>query len=288
MEIDNQHTENQRINVFNLFVGSFLPNWLQRRKEISDVSKILYSRLCQYAGVDGECFPQQETLADDIGTSVRTIKLRIQELVKLRLIEVKQNGLNKPNNYYFLKHEWMFENPKDTKIKNSEVLKMALPEVLNNVTDNTKSGTSKSAKNGTSLNKENQLRESIKKVFADDSLEIRISKYLFKNIQVNYPKAREPDFQKWAEHVDYMLRLDKITEKEIADVIQWIQIYRGGNGFTWKANILSTKTLREKFPTMKIQMETKGNGKSNNTKAGGSTTIGDLQETFRQTPIRQS
>jgi hypothetical protein len=98
------------------------------------------------------------------------------------------------------------------------------------------------------------------KVFADDSLEIKISQYLFQQIQKNDPKAKQPDFQKWATHIDGLLRIDKRTKEEIGAVIQWIQTYKGTNGFTWKSNILSTKTLREKFTKLWTQMNETNKG----------------------------
>ena len=98
------------------------------------------------------------------------------------------------------------------------------------------------------------------KIFAKDSLEIKISQYLFEQIKKNDPKAKQPDFQKWAEHIDGLLRLDKRTKEEIGAVIQWIQTYKGTNGFTWKSNILSTKTLREKFTKLWTQMNENNKG----------------------------
>ena len=92
------------------------------------------------------------------------------------------------------------------------------------------------------------------KKFADDSLEIKISKYLFGFIKKNNQKAKLPDYQKWAVHVDGLLRLDKVSKEDIASVIKWIQVYKGSNGFTWKVNILSTENLRKHFPKMWLQM----------------------------------
>jgi hypothetical protein len=92
------------------------------------------------------------------------------------------------------------------------------------------------------------------KKFADDSLEIKISKYLFEQIKKNDPKAKEPNFQMWAKHIDGLLRIDKRTKEEISKVLKWVQAYKGANGFTWKTNILSTQTLREKFTKLWTQM----------------------------------
>ena len=97
-------------------------------------------------------------------------------------------------------------------------------------------------------------RSKPEKQFADDSLEIKISKYLFEQIKKNDPKAKEPNFQMWAKHIDGLLRIDKRTKEEISKVLKWVQAYKGANGFTWKTNILSTQTLREKFTKLWTQM----------------------------------
>ena len=96
-----------RINPFKLFVGSFIPNWLMSRRELTSSSKLVYARLCQYAGENGRAFPKRETIADELGLSLGMVKLCIKELKDNRLIEVKQRGLNQSNEYFFLAHEWM-------------------------------------------------------------------------------------------------------------------------------------------------------------------------------------
>ncbi len=39
-------------------IGSMLGNWLGCRKEISSGAKLVYARLAQFAGKDGNCFPK--------------------------------------------------------------------------------------------------------------------------------------------------------------------------------------------------------------------------------------
>jgi hypothetical protein len=104
-------TENIKkyINPYNLFVGSFIPNWLLRRSEVSPGAKLCYARLAQFAGKDGDCFPSQATLAIEIGAGERQIRRYITELEEQQLIDTVQVGLNQPNHYRFLWHPWMEE-----------------------------------------------------------------------------------------------------------------------------------------------------------------------------------
>lgn len=95
------------VNPHKLFVGSFIPNWLLRRNEISPGAKLGYARLCQYAGKDGVCFPKQETLAKELGCSRSQIIRYLKELKAHNLIERQRIGLHCSNRYRFLYHPWM-------------------------------------------------------------------------------------------------------------------------------------------------------------------------------------
>jgi hypothetical protein len=101
-----------------------------------------------------------------------------------------------------------------------------------------------------------------KNKFPDDSIEILLSQLLFEKIKIHDEKCKEPDFQKWADSIDKLLRLDKRTKTEIEQVINWCQ-----NDDFWHKNILSTSKLRDKFTQLFIGMN-KGGGKNVNT--GGS------------------
>jgi hypothetical protein len=98
---------NKYINPYKLFVGSFIPNWLMNRKEITSTEKLLYARLSQYAGKNGYCYPKQETLAKEIGLKVDAINKSLKNLINHNLIESKRQGLGKPNTYRFLYHTYM-------------------------------------------------------------------------------------------------------------------------------------------------------------------------------------
>ena len=92
-----------------------------------------------------------------------------------------------------------------------------------------------------------------------DSFEIKASAYLRDRILAILPKARVPrdaaGLQRWAVHVDRLRRLDGRSEDEIRRVIRFATT----DSF-WQTNILSTKTLREKFDTLYAQMWRKSPG----------------------------
>lgn len=95
------------INTWKLFVGSFIPNWLMQRQEISHGAKLCYGRLCQYAGQKGYCFPSQETISEELGISYRQTQRYIKELIRVGLIVIEKYGTHNNNQYRFIQHEWM-------------------------------------------------------------------------------------------------------------------------------------------------------------------------------------
>jgi len=103
-----------RINPWRMFIGSMIPNWLQRRTEVSQGAKLAYARLAQHAGKKGKCFPKQRTLAAELGVSERTVREYLRELVEFKLIESEQRGLTKSNFYFFLDHPWIYEGQPDS------------------------------------------------------------------------------------------------------------------------------------------------------------------------------
>lgn len=95
------------INPYNLFVGAFTPNWLLRRKEISQGAKLVYARLMQYGAKSGKIFPKRQLLAEEVGVSPRQLDRYLSELESLNLISSRQRGLTQSNQYYILEHPWM-------------------------------------------------------------------------------------------------------------------------------------------------------------------------------------
>jgi len=77
---------------------------------ISSGAKLCYARLMQHAGKDDHCWPGQDTLAQELGTSHRQVQRYIQELVQCSLIETADRGMGKTQLYYFLEHPFMTTN----------------------------------------------------------------------------------------------------------------------------------------------------------------------------------
>ena len=76
-----------------------VPNFILESKEISVGAKLTYAMLLKYAREQENCFPGQERLADDMGSSERSVRTWLKELEKTGLIAIKQRGQGKPNLY---------------------------------------------------------------------------------------------------------------------------------------------------------------------------------------------
>jgi hypothetical protein len=98
------------INPYRLFVGSFLPNWLMTRQELMPSAKIVYARLCQYAGKNGKAFPSQFTLGRELGITDRQTRRCLKQLEDFKLIKTVRSGKRMNNHYLFLDHPWMYSD----------------------------------------------------------------------------------------------------------------------------------------------------------------------------------
>ncbi|MHC4454500.1 MAG: hypothetical protein ACYSWS_07360, partial [Planctomycetota bacterium] len=101
-----------------------------------------------------------------------------------------------------------------------------------------------------SINKNYKNYKNLRNIYSQNSDEFRLAELLFNFILERNPNHKKPDLQKWAIHVDRMIRLDDRKVDEIKAVIKWCQ----ANDF-WQTNILSTQSLRNKFDQLKMKME---------------------------------
>lgn len=81
--------------------------------------------------------------------------------------------------------------------------------------------------------------------FSDDSVELKMSEYLWGLISERLPNRKKPRLQNWAQHMDYILRIDKRPPEEVQNIIAFSQ-----QDDFWQDNILSTSKLREKYDTL--------------------------------------
>jgi hypothetical protein len=117
--------------------------------------------------------------------------------------------------------------------------------------------------------------------FGDDHEATILTRLLAKLMLQNNPNARIPkaekDAQKWIAEMERIHRLDGYSYDEIKQVIIWCQ-----NDEFWKANILSTKKLREKMPTLVLQMRRKGNQPQGRSQSKYERTVSVLDRLYRE------
>jgi biotin operon repressor len=108
------------------------------------------------------------------------------------------------------------------------------------------------AKMGLQIKEERELKEKSKENYSPDCDEFRLATLLFGCIRSRKPDLKKPNLQGWAQHVDYMVRLDDRKPERIEAVINWCQ-----QDDFWQNNILSTRKLREHFDKLELKMESK-------------------------------
>jgi uncharacterized phage protein (TIGR02220 family) len=97
-------------NPYRMFVGAFIPNAIMEHPGLTSSAKLLWARLALFAGEKGYCWPSQETLADSIGVSVRTVRTILRELVEQGFIQArKPEGMDKVAHKTTV-YEFLFHN----------------------------------------------------------------------------------------------------------------------------------------------------------------------------------
>jgi hypothetical protein len=100
-------------------------------------------------------------------------------------------------------------------------------------------------------------------------ISLKLANQLKSLMLINDPKVKTPnDLTKWAFDIDKLLRLDKRTEQEVSEVIEYSQ-----HSEFWKPNILSGSKLREKFTTLYLQMRNNGHKNTQGRKQDGENPI---------------
>lgn len=143
----------QEFNPKRMFVGSFIPNWLLRRKDVGNSEKIVYSRLMQYCDDEGKAWPSIEELSEETGISERQCRRVLSELEEIGLIKSHQRGLKLTNVYTFLWHPMIEEEPGFR--SGQDVRSGAVKNGQSGADENVRSG---AVRNGQSLSKDGQVQ----------------------------------------------------------------------------------------------------------------------------------
>src|SRR5215472_4251878 len=102
----------QPFNPYKCFNGSFIPEQICRYRGLSAGAKLVYGRLCRYAGENGTAYPSTSALAGEVGLSETQVRTYIKELENNRFLRVdrenrryRSNGSGGSNEYTFLFHK---------------------------------------------------------------------------------------------------------------------------------------------------------------------------------------
>ena len=76
-----------------------VPNFILESDQISIGAKLTYAMMLKYAREKDDCFPGQKTLAEDMGSSERSVRSWLKELQRAEHISIKQRGQGRPNLY---------------------------------------------------------------------------------------------------------------------------------------------------------------------------------------------
>jgi hypothetical protein len=82
-----------------------IPNYILKDRSLSDGAKLTYGVLLSYAWQKGHCYPSLETLAQDRGKALRTIKMHTAELRRCKYLKVIRRGRGRTNVYVLLKRK---------------------------------------------------------------------------------------------------------------------------------------------------------------------------------------
>ena len=97
-----QHERNIEIigaDLVSLHGFTQVPNFILTNKDLSVGAKLYYAMLLKYAREKDYCFPGQQTLATDMGSSERSVRTYQKELEDAGFLEVTQRGLGRTSLY---------------------------------------------------------------------------------------------------------------------------------------------------------------------------------------------
>jgi len=183
----------------------------------------------KFRTVEGQFVTSLESIANDSGKGISTQNVRTA-LKRFEKLDFLTNESTKQGRLVTIVN-WGFYQSQEDKLTNELTVDQQTPNKRLTPKEEGKKGTRK------------------EKDFLPDSKEYRASNYLFEKILDRNPSNRKPDINSWALHIDYMIRIDNRTPKQIADVIDWSQ-----QDDFWQNNILSTKSLRRNYDQMFMKM----------------------------------
>jgi predicted transcriptional regulator len=205
---------------------------------LSDPERKVLLALYSFRGRDTNIvYPSAEKIAQRCGFKDKTrISKLTSSLAKKGWLEKTRQGFTNRINYQMTCPELVSQTNLDAETNldseaNPELVSQTLIELAPE----------------TNSNKENQEEDNNKSKsankFTDD--DIKLAKFMFSRIKSVLTKAKEPNFEKWANDIRLMRERDGHSHKEIQNVFLW-----ANKDSFWQTNIASPAKLRDKFDTL--------------------------------------
>src|ERR1035437_1276467 len=94
----------QKFNPYKRFVGIVIPEQVCKYGGLSLGAKLVYGRLCRYAGENGDAYPSVPTLGKELGISGKQARRYLRELEAHKFIESDPKPGDR-SHYFFLWHQ---------------------------------------------------------------------------------------------------------------------------------------------------------------------------------------
>lgn len=85
---------------------------------------------------------------------------------------------------------------------------------------------------------------------ADD---LKAAEWIFNKVKIVAPTAKQPNWPSWSNDIRLMRNAIEVTHHEICEVFKW-----ANSDHFWQTNVMSPAKLREKWETLKAQMNQPG------------------------------
>ncbi|MFC0360475.1 hypothetical protein [Enterococcus canintestini] len=177
------------------------------------------------------------------GVSIQNVRTALKRFEKYEFLtdeSTKQNRLITIINWGFYQSS---ENDSNSQTNSQLTVDQQTPN--SQLTANKNIKNIKNDKNVKNKTLSSQTRK--ERIYDPDSNYYQLAERLFKQICQNQ-EIKQPNLNRWADDIRKMIEIDKRTEDQVSQMINWSQ----ADSF-WAANILSAKKLREKYDTMAAQ-----------------------------------